>query len=239
MKVWSVKFKAEVLRTLPQEQQVFLVLLTRLLNDINVLSKAAIYASNGIENLEGVRKTAQRIVGLTFTRELAGKLYEGWRLLEKSYFGSGLSRRYACSLSHKAKDAERHIKNYFSRSGCRMKRIRHEHASHYLPSGVSQELTDVDPEEVLCMLVAEQGNSLYPFSEDIATKSILRLFDSDAQRAMRQMLGEVVIDVPGWFQDFAYGVLTLFAEEAGLHGDEVCVPDVPPLDKVQLPFFVR
>lgn len=239
MKLLSVKFKAGVLCELPRKEQVFLVQLTRLLNEINILTKSVIYATNGIENLEGVRKTAQRIVGLSFTRELAGKLYGGWEVLRKSYFGSTLSRQYECCLSHKGKDAARRIKKYFSQSDCRMKRIRHDHASHYDPSVISKELAELDSEEVLCMLVAEQGNCLYPFSEDLATRSILRLFDKDPQRAMDLMFDEVVMRVPSWFQEFAAEVLILFAENARLRSHEECVPDVPPLDMVELPFFVR
>ena len=239
MKLLSVKFKAAVLRKLPQEEQVFLVQLTRLLNEINVLTKCVIYASNGIENLEGVRKTAQRIVALSFIRELAGKLYEGWQVLQKSYFGSGLSRRYEGSLSHKGGDAAAHIKKYFSGSVCPVKRIRDKHAFHYDPSVISDEIADMDSDQVLCMLVAEQGNCLYPFSEDIATGSILRLFDSNPQHAMDQMFDEVVMRVPSWFQCFAAEVVMLFAKSARLQSDAECVPDVPCLYTVRLPFFMR
>ena len=242
MKVTSVEFPASALRKLGQDEQVFLVLLVRLLNEINILSKCIIIASSALANLTRHKETAQRVQALFFTRELAGKLWEGWELIRKSYFRSKLSVGYEKLLGDKGRDVLRQMREYFGRSVCPVRLIRNKHAFHFDAFDadvIAKELARLDRDDVETMVLADRGNSLYTFGEDITTLSILRLFDSDQQAAMDKMFREVAIQVPNWFQEFAADVLIAFVQKAAETTiKEEVLEEVPQLDAVRLPFFV-
>ncbi len=239
MKILKVTFPASTLRRLPEEEQVFLVRLTRLLNEINILAKCAIFAGNALQDTEQPEKTVQRIQGFFFLRELAGKLWEGWDVVHTSYFGSALSKEYDRCLSATGKLALAKLKNYFGRSDCSVKKVRNEQAFHYDVCVIRRELAALGQKDALSMLVApSRGNCLYTFSEHIAAQGMLKAFDTDAARAMRKMIDEVAIRVPNWFQDFGAEVLMVVAEKAGLAPEREYDLMVPSVDTVRLPFFV-
>ncbi|MGA9335792.1 MAG: hypothetical protein WBV39_16040 [Rudaea sp.] len=65
---------------------------------------------------------------------LAGKLSEGWTLIERIYFGTKLSR--LVNLPPLVADALKQLKAYFGKKGCLVRLVRNDFAFHYSPSGI-------------------------------------------------------------------------------------------------------
>ena len=212
----------------------------RLLNEVNMLTKSLIFTNNPRGDVSRAEETARRIQGLFLIRELAGKLYEGWQVLQKSYFGKELSRKYHDSLGQAGRDALNHIKGYFKRADCPIKEIRNKHAFHYDPQEILSELSKIDSADSASMIIAEHvGNCVYSFSEDVAPGSVLRSFDGDPQVAMQEMIEEVAVRVSTWFQLFGREVVTLILRSVEQQLTDIQLHNVPNADEPLLPFFAR
>ncbi len=66
----------------------------------------------------------------TLAKLTAGKIFEGWELLKKFYFGTALSQKYSALLDEKANDDLSYLKAYFNNKNL-LKRIRDNLAFHY------------------------------------------------------------------------------------------------------------
>jgi len=237
--VFSVDFGPSF-RQLGESEQVFLVLLMRVLNEVNILSKAVLFASNGLGKARGPIESAQMVTGLFFLRELASKLWEGWQFLQTSYFGAGLSRQYDHLLGPDGRQALGCMKQYFGQQANPLKFVRDKHAFHYDACAVKNELAQRSSDEPLSAFVAEErGNCLFVFAEDIATSSVLRSFHEDEGAAMRKLIEEIAIIVPGWFQEFGAATLIALAQRCEPTAQEQRIGKPPALGKVTFPFFVR
>lgn len=60
MRLIKAEFSKKYLDWLPKEEKVFFVQLTQLLDELMILSKCVIFASNGIEAKQEAEKSAQR-----------------------------------------------------------------------------------------------------------------------------------------------------------------------------------
>lgn len=237
--VSSVSFRS-LFDALGEDEQVFIVQLTRLLNEINILQKGVLYTTNCSERLEVPQQTARRVQVMFLLRELASKLWEGWQILQKSYFGAALSKRYTDGLSQDAAAALKCIKDYFQRPGNPLKKIRDKHGSHYDASVIRDQLGRIPPDDRMPVFLAEdRGNCVFVFAEDLAAVSVQESFGQKSEASMNRLVGEVAVEVPGWFQVFATHILlTLIRREEPLRS-EYTIEELPTLSQVQFPFFVR
>jgi len=155
MKVLNCQLRLDRLR---QEERAVIVVMLQMMNEISILRKHLIFAGNGSENPKGAQRTAQRVVSLFLLRELAGKLYEGWEVLRKGYYGRRLSYSYegrGGHLSAKGKQARGKIDAYFKATDCLIKRIRDKHTSHYDIEAVEEGMKSHGPANPCPMLLAE------------------------------------------------------------------------------------
>jgi hypothetical protein len=239
VKLMIVEFSKGQLEALPKEEQVFLVQLTHLLDELSILLKCVIYSSNEIGSEGEVERTGRRAQSLFFMRILAGKLNEGWDMLQKSYFGATLSKKYEKHLSEEAGKGIEYIKHYFSRNNL-LFLIRNSWAFHYDRQKVEEEIDRIRENDVLTMILSEgRGNSLHAFSDNIVISSILNAINkSGLQQAMDTLYGEI-LKVGHSFQDFGYGCVDLSLRGVELNSKEVEVSNVPLIGEVRLPYFVE
>lgn len=240
MKLIKAEFPKKHLDQLSKEEKVFFVQLTHLLDELSILSKCVIFASNAIEVKQGVEKTAQRMQALFFIRILAGKIYEGWQMFRASYFSSQLSQKYDKLLSNSASESIEELKRYFAKKNL-IHEIRNKYAFHYDLKNVEDQLNRITQDETLDMLISEhQGNSLFSFSDAIINFSILSFINSkDQQEAMDILVEEVILKVCKWFQRFGYGFVEIIIKKFEFDCIEIELKDVLPIEDVKLPYFVR
>ena len=240
MKLTKAEFSKKHLDQLPKEEKVFFVQLTHLLDELSILSKCVIFASNAIEAKQEVEKTAQRMQALFFIRILVGKIYEGWRMFRASYFSSQLSQKYDKLLSNLASESIKELKRYFAKDNL-IREIRNKYAFHYDRENVENQLNRITQDETLSMLISEhQGNNLFAFSDTVINSSILNSINpSDQQKAMDTFVEEVILKVCKWFQNFGYGFVELIIEKLEFNCEEIELEDVSTIGDVKLPYFVR
>ena len=56
---------------------------------------------------------------------------------------------------------------------------------------------------------------------------------------MMQGIEEVILKVCKWFQNFGYGFVEFIIKNLGFNCEEIELEDVPPIEDVKLPYFVR
>ena len=240
MRLIKAEFSKKHLDQLPKEEKVFFVQLTHLLDELSILSKCVVFASNAIEVKQEVEKTAQRMQALFFIRILAGKIYEGWQMFHASYFSSQLSQKYDKLLSNSASGSIEELKRYFAKNNL-IYEIRNKYAFHYDRKNVENQLNHIAQDETLSMLISEhQGNNLFSFSDAIINSSILNYINpNDQQKAMDTFVEEVLPKVCKWFQNFGYGFIELIIKNLESNCEEIELEVVPTIEDVKLPYFVR
>ena len=82
--------------SLPDSELIFFIQACRILNDLNILHKTTTMSNKVVDS--EIERKAQNSQTLSFFILLAGKLYEGWELVQASFFRSKLSKSYTTHL---------------------------------------------------------------------------------------------------------------------------------------------
>jgi len=135
---------------------------------------------------------------LFFVRMLAGKLNEGWVMLERAFFNTCLSKKYEKILSQSGKDGLSDLKRYFNGEN-NANLIRKKFAFHYDTDKIREELDKMLESEILEMFISEhRGNCLYSLSDAVVNWGLLNCIDpSNPRRAMEILIDEVAVKVSG------------------------------------------
>jgi hypothetical protein len=142
MRLFQVNFSKAQLDSLPKEDRIIFVQLTHFLDELAILQKCLIFSAQTMASAIGVQRTAQRAQSLFFMQMLAGKLNEGWEMLQKSYFSTRLSQQYYSLLPDEARMAIDELGKYFGRENL-IRRLRNEYAFHYERDNVDKGLDHI------------------------------------------------------------------------------------------------
>ena len=240
MKLTKANFSKKQLNQLSKKERIFFVQLTLLLDELMILAKCVKFASNPMKVKQEAERTAQYTQALFFIKILAGKIYEGWRMFQTSYFSSQLSQKYDKLLSVPARKSIKKLKKYFAKNN-RIHEIRNKYAFHYDRENIEDQLNHVTQDETLSMFISKhQGTSLFAFSDTIINSAILNSINpNDQQKAMDTLFEEVILKVCKWFQNFGYGFVELIMERLEFDCEEIELEDVQSIEDVKLPYFVR
>ena len=240
MKLLKVEVPKSILDTIPEDEVVFFVQCGNMLNDISMLQKLSIFSMNN-EKSTYTERTAQVLQTMGLLRLQAGKLKEGWELLQKHFFAAMVSKQYEPLFDEKERKALKSLKTYFNRSNI-IFQIRRDFAFHY-PSKdtIVKALKAVPDSEVFEVFLSELfGNCVFSMSNALITLSILRLTkSSDTQKAMDKWVREI-IKVSQWFGEFLGGCMRVFARRhSEFNYSDVEIPEPPHVNEVTLPYFIK
>lgn len=115
---------------IPLDERVFYFLAAQLANDLNGLTKLLWFAFNEHRTTEGLIQSAALSQVMLVIKMLAGKLYEGHKLIAKMYSGKKLHQKYQTMLNNEGRAALQQINSYFGRDNI-IKKIRNEFAFHF------------------------------------------------------------------------------------------------------------
>lgn len=241
MKLLKINIPKSKLETIPEIEQVFFIQLTHFLNELNTLQKCVIVSNNKLTSLTSIEKRSQISQAHFFIRTLAGKLYEGWKMIRKDFLETQLSREYENLLSQKGKESLSELIGYFNDEKNKVRLIRNKFAFHYDKEKIKEEIDKIPQEELLEMYISKhRGNCLYSLSDIIVNWAILNSIDSsNSQRAMDELIGDIAIKVSRWFQEFGGDCVRIIGEKLELDYTEVEIPEPPSIDEVKLPYFVK
>ena len=241
MKLFKINIPKSKLDIIPEIEQVFFIQLMHFLNELDILQKCVIVSSNKLASLTTIEKRGQISQAHFFIRILAGKLCEGWKMIDKNFIETQLSREYENLLSQKGKESLSELIGYFNDINNKVRLIRNKFAFHYDKEKIKEELDKIPQEELLEMYISEHRvNCLYSISDTIVNWSILNSIDSsNSQRAMDELIGDIAIKVSRWFQEFGGDCVRIIGEKLELDYTEVEIPEPPSIDEVKLPYFVK
>ena len=229
--------------TLEENEQTFFIQITHLLNEINILRKLTLISSgNALNSSDEVERRGHYCQTQFFLRMLAGKLNEGWEMLQRDFWGTKLSIDYEKKLSQPGQSSLKKLKQYFSANN-NIKLIRNQFAFHYDSEEIKEIIKEIPPSEVPHLIFAEHRiNCLYSLSDIIVNWAILRSINpTDPKRALETLIDEIVIGVSSYFQEFGFACIEIIVNKLGLmnKSKEIEIPDPPSIDDVKLPYFVN
>lgn len=241
MKLFKVEVPKSKLLLMPETERIFFVIFGALLNDLSMFQKLMIFSTNVTATTDVVR-AAQNSQTLCLARFQLGTLSEGWQLLQKNYFGSGISKKYDPLLSKPAKESLENIKRYFSGKDNWMCSVRNRFGFHYPSSEeIAQLIDEVPTSEVFEIFMSEfYGNCLFSMSNVVVNFGILRSTGSrDLQSAMDKWLQDAK-KATKWFGDFLGECLLIIAKEyLEFAHSEVEIPEPSDIDEIVLPYFIK
>ena len=229
--------------SIPEAERLFLFRFGNLFNEICVLRKL-VYFSGGTKTTNKILKNAKMSQAVFILRILAGKLWEGWRLIETDFFKTKLSRDYEKKLTHVGKSGLGSLKRYFSTVN-NIENIRNEISFHYSNEHKEHIKTIIDshsaPEQFDVLISDNHLNCFYSTSGSVTDLTIIDWTNSpnDDEKSLQNLLSEIT-NITKSFLDFLGDCLFIIVKN---HGNfdmvEVSIPNPPKFDEIELPYFIQ
>jgi len=240
LEITRIVFKKSSFDKIPENERVFMVQFLMFANEISMLQKF-IKFSNYPQEGEPVLTSGQNTQTFFLVKLFAGKLFEGYEIVRKNYFGNQLSKQYNSLLPDGSNRALDSLKKYFGRENL-ISLIRNNFAFHYNEDHVRKQLGAIpDDEELDLYLTSDHGNSLYSMAHIVSSYALFKEVNpSDDFQALDKIFEET-LNVASNFLNFADGIVPRILEK-----NRIQVKSEPPInlegiqniDSVKLPFFV-
>lgn len=194
---------------------------------------------------EGLEKKAMVAQAMIVIRLYIGKVFEAWRMLERDYFGSQLSRSLDTTLDAEGRKSLQALKTYFGRKNL-LSSIRNDFSFHYWAEHLSRAMNAFDDSrEFQLILGGAYANTLHKYSEEFVTVAMLDASgESEPQAAMDKVVGDLVF-VGGRMIDFlGHGLAAVFHNRLGKSWEdfEYTVHRIEPKENIEnfkVPFFFQ
>ena len=240
MELKKLTFKKETIDNIPEKERILIVQLSIFSNEISMLHKLIVF-SNNIKG-KGPLLTAQNIQSFFLIKLLAGKLYEGWELLRKSYFGSKLSIEYDDKLSKRGKNNLEFIKTYFGKTNV-IKLIRNKYTFHYDKDHILDGLKAIPNDEELDMYLASDiGNTLYSMAHIISSYALFKEVRSNSEYEALKIIFKDVLTISAKYLIVSVELIQniLSKNKLTIHKvTHIRVGGVQNIESVMLPYFIK
>lgn len=245
IEIYRVAVPKDKLQSLSENERVLLLLLGYVSNQISMLQKLIMFATNVTperdfeQHCTGVQ--TQMIVRLTI-----GAVNEAWRLITTRFIQSPLQKEYLALLDKPGQEAFERLKKQFG--GPMFAAIRNNFAYHYPDTADADEafqaaLADDDVADLWNLYASHHGfNSVFLFSDLIYLHGIKKITGeatiTDAHKNFLPEVSRASLDVVEFARAFFAAV---WVKHFGTYidaKDKVQVENAPKADDVMLPFFV-
>jgi hypothetical protein len=173
---------------------------------------------------------------------LAGKLHEGWQLMQKAYFGSKLSLELAPLLAESTRQELIDLKAYFSKPNL-IYTVRNTFSFHYSAEEIAKHWQDAALEPDFDFFIGnEYGNTFHQASEMAVSFAVLKSINPESLSAALETFLREVQNVTSLFNGFLSGVMIVLLERClGTTLSSLGVEDqVHPnkrFEEIRIPFF--
>ena len=239
----KVTLTKKLLAIIPEDERVLFFLLGHFSNEIVILHKLLIYSLAKPESNDVHEKEARTSQSLFIARLYIGKLFEGWQILNKSYFNK-LSKEFDSKLSKQGKTALENLKRYFGKRTI-VEKVRNTFSFHYDSEEVKKQYQRFDADKELTLYIADTANSFYHMSDEIINRAIFELIgESTAQKSLECLFGEVK-EVGQWFIEFTGHCIVAILDKYFKNGfdklqwEVITINNPPKIDEISIPFFVK
>jgi hypothetical protein len=243
MKVYEIPISKNQLDSIPADERLFFLQIGHLANELSALNRFLLFASNS-RGISDVERRARNAQAMLLVRLCSGKLFEGWQMLQRDYFGSKLSKEYDPILDESGRNSLSEIKRYFSKSNL-IKDIRDNFAFHYPADDLRDQLRHTSDNDTLYIYLGlAHGNSFYSFADVLVGSAMLsKVQGADPQKAMDTLFDDPINAIK-WFLDFIGSCMLILVEKylgtslKALGSNVVEVPGAKRWKDVQVPFFL-
>ena len=240
----KIKLSRAQLDGIPEHERRLFILVSHASNELNVLSKLFHFTASASSDVDVVMK-AENIQAVVLGRLLTGKIYECWILLQSSFFGTALSKKYEPQFDEIASQSLQTLKRYFSHENI-IADVRNHHAFHYSPEQVEagyQSLIDEDPLDIY--LSESNANTLYEFADNIIGRAMLEgILPGDHERAFGKLIDDTASAVQNL--NIVIGAImtvclhTYIGNDLDEMGAKIVqIEGVPESQGVYIPYFVE
>jgi hypothetical protein len=253
LQIAHLRISKQHLLSVPADERMFYFQLGHFANEVIIFRKIAIYAFNGIEEVDPVEHEGRLAMAMLATRFTAGRVHEANGVIHAKGNGRRLANLVALAPPDPRSSAtfeaglaaQKQISTYFGKGGHLAGRIRNKLAFHSDPKQVDLAFERLPQETVFVDFVSgHMGDSLYGSSEVIAQEILNQLTDEpDLNKAAERILNDVLL-LSGQLEIFvnAYRLafMAVFApENLEELKDRAQVREVPALNQVSMPFFTQ
>lgn len=234
--------KAELAKA-PEKDRLFYLMATGLANDLQTLMKLFAVAVSE-ERDELIIKQGSSTVGMLMLRMLAGRLWEGWNLIEDGY--KAIERHYVDELGPEASDSLSELRLYFRDRRNLIATVRDKigfHADRGIVKRAFERVpNDADLGDYLCRTI---GNTLY-YSAELLHYEAINGFTGggDQPGSLRTLVGDIQRLV-SHFNTFIFGFAALFLRRHlnrqlnDMRDRKTALEGVPHFDQLKLPYFTE
>ena len=243
MDVYEIKITKAQLQSLPEAERVLVLQFGHVCNELSFLNKLLLMVSD--TKTDSLEKKAMVAQAMIVIRLYIGKVFEAWRMLERDYFGSQLSKSLEATLDAEGKNSLQAIKTYFGKKNL-LSSIRNNFSFHYWAEHLPKAMNAFDDSrEFQLILGGAYANTLHKYSEEFVTVAMLETSgESEPQAAMDKVVGDLV-SVGGKMIDFlGHGLAAVFQNRLGKSWEdfEYTVHNIEPkenIEKFKVPFFFQ
>lgn len=243
MKIKVVPVPKSHLETIPESELAFYTHFGHVRNELLVIEKF-LYWTTKNEADGDVLSDVNVFQELTIMRLLAGKLWEGWQLLNNKAYAKILNS-LRTQLNSKTITALEELEAYFGNNKNMIEAIRNRFAFHYDPSLIGKQLSSVEETDQLAIYLAPKTvNCFYQFAEAIADSAMLNTVKRADYTEATKKLAKEIIEITVKFIGFCDGCLDHMIEVYLLPSatelkTRTVELDVLRKDQMTLPFFVE
>ncbi len=190
-KLEEFSFTKKDMEVLPINEQKLLIKLTHFLNEFNYLNKLALYTTNKWNPPQQAIKDTQTNLLLFCFKLIAGKAYEGFKILNDNIYKKSLLNSFEGRISESSLKNLKEIEEYFKQDKL-FKDIRNHYGFHYYQKNLESSYEKIPKDEKMSFYVGDSILDIfYDFSENITNNSMLELTgernrDSSIQRLLKE-----------------------------------------------------
>ena len=241
MELFEVNITKEQLKSIPEKERVFFILLTHIVNILYTLRKLTLFCAAGREESNKIVRRAENSQALLMVRLTAGYLWEGWRLLDINYFGSCISKDYDNLLSDDAKKCLDDMKRYF-RNKNNAYTIRNKYAFHLLqkiPDFISGLIEKDNTKKHSLYFNQHAGLCFYELPDTLINREIFRLVKGTTDRECLENLEKEIGDTTQKYLVFANQFVLQFYKKylQDLNPMKIDIPEPPKIYEISIPYF--
>lgn len=243
MDVYEIKITKGQLQSLPEAERILVLQFGHVCNELTFLNKLLLLVSD--TETKGLEKKAMATQAMIVARLYIGKVFEAWRMIQRDYFGSQLSKTLDTELDEEGKKSLEALKTYFGRNNL-LSSIRNNFSFHYWAKHLPKTMSAFDDSRKFQLILGgAYANTLHKFSEEFVTVAMLEASgEREAQAAMDRVIGDLV-SVGGKMIDFlGHGLAAVFQSRLGKSWEdfEYTVHKIEPKENIEtfkVPFFFK
>ncbi len=236
-----VRFTKADLKSMPEDEQVFMLVAGNHFNTMNALMRHILFLARS-KGEDEVSQHAAEVSAHVFIRYLAGEVYEAWEFISQAY--PSIKAAYQVELGASAEKLWLQISGYFNERKNALIQLRNNVAFHTSPKLTARAFRAMEDAEPFNFYVTPYSGNAFHLGAALAAVRVFQLISgkSDFEEGIRTISHEMM-EVVGWFAGLIDEALTAQLARhvpeafAAAYAEEILVP-VTPLAEARTELFV-